>query len=208
VDVVLFCGLSLAALPGLVMTPRPASEALVAAALERIGDEPARVADVGTGSGAIAVAIALGSPKSHVWATDVSAAATVLARANVHRLGVADRVHVVRGDLLDPAPERLDLVMANLPYLPLRDRPRHPELAGEPEKAVFAPGDGLDLCRRLLRAAEAKLVPDGAVVLQLHRRVVVAERDELAGLAEALSSLVPAPERAAHAGAARVALAA
>jgi release factor glutamine methyltransferase len=206
VDVVTFCGLSLAALPGLVMTPRPASEGLVSAAVARIGDTPARVADVGTGSGAIAVSIALGSPKSHVWATDVSAAATVLARANARRLGVADRVHVVGGDLLDPAPERLDLVVANLPYLPLRDRPRHQELAGEPEEAVFAPGDGLELCRRLLRTAETKLVPDGAVVLQLRRRVVVAERDELAGLADALPSLAPAPERAGLAGAARLPL--
>jgi release factor glutamine methyltransferase len=172
-----FCGLSLLTAPGQVMTPRPATEQLVATAAARIGDRPALVADVGTGSGAIAVSLALAAPGAEIWASDVSAAAVLLARANAHRFGVSDRVHATRGDLLEPLPGGLDLIVANLPYLPRgEDRP---QLAGEPEQAVYADGDGLGPYRRLLAAAAEKLRPDGAVVLQLHRRVLVFEREEL-----------------------------
>ncbi len=186
-----FSGLALTTLPGLVMTPRPASEQLVATAAERIRDRPARLADVGTGSGAIAVSLALAAPRAEIWATDVSAAAVLLARANAHRFGVSDRVHVVRGDLLAPVPGELDLIVANLPYLPRHDRDRYPDLGADPEDAVFAAGDGLGLYRRLLCAAEERLSASGAAVIQLHRRVLVAERDELAVLRASLAALVP-----------------
>jgi|SRR6185437_13442994 release factor glutamine methyltransferase len=172
-----FRGLPLLTAPGQVMTPRPATEQLVAAAAARIGGRPARVADVGTGSGAIAVSLADAAPQAEIWASDVSAAAVLLARANAHRFGVADRVHAVRGDLLDPLPGELDLIVANLPYLPRGDA--RPELAGEPEQAVYADGDGLGLYRRLFAEAQAKLRSDGAVLIQLHRRVYVAERSIL-----------------------------
>jgi release factor glutamine methyltransferase len=171
------------------MTPRSATERLVAAAAERVGGRPARVADVGTGSGAIAVSLALAAPRAEVWATDLSAAAVLLARANARRLGVADRVQVVRGDLLERVPGELDLITANLPYLPSGDCADYPELAGEPDEAVFAPGDGLEPYRRLLDSAGERLTVDGAVVIQLHRRVLVAERDELAMLRTRLSAL-------------------
>jgi release factor glutamine methyltransferase len=188
---VYFAGLPLRTLPGLVMTPCAASEKLVAAALERIGDRPARVADVGTGSGAIALAIALAAPRAEVWATDVSAQATMLARANARLLGVGDRVNVVRGDLLAPVPGGLDLVVANLPYLPRSDRREYPDLRAEPDGAVFSAGDGLGLYRDLLVVAEEKLVPSGAVIIQLPREVFAAERGELARLRESLTELVP-----------------
>jgi release factor glutamine methyltransferase len=77
---------------GRVMTPRPASERLVNAAVAITGDRPARIVDVGTGSGAIAVALAAALPRAEVFATDTSAAAVLLARVNVGRLGLADRV--------------------------------------------------------------------------------------------------------------------
>jgi len=175
------------------MTPRPTSEHLVSAAAERIRDRPAWVADVGTGSGAIAVSLALAAPKAEIWATDVSATAVLLVRANAHRFGVRDRVRVVRGDLLAPVPGQLDLIVANLPYLPRHDRDRYPVLGAEPEGGAFAAGDGLGLYRRLLRSAEDRLSASGAVVIQLHRRVVVAERDELPALRARLAELVPVP---------------
>jgi release factor glutamine methyltransferase len=184
-----FYGLPLLTSPGRVMTPRPATEQLVAAAAERIGERRARVVDVGTGSGAIAVSLALAAPRAEIWATDLSAAAVLLARANARRLGVADRVHAVRSDLLERVPGRLDLIVANLPYLPSEDRARYPELAVEPDDAVFAAGDGLDPYRRLLDSAGERLTATGAVVLQLHRRVVVAEWDELTALRAVLSAL-------------------
>jgi len=165
-----FHGLPLLTAPGAVMTPRPATEQLVTAAAARSGPGFARVADVGTGSGAIAVALALAAPRAEIWASDVSPAAVLLARANAHRFGVEDRVHVVRGDLLEELPGGLDLIVANLPYLPRgEDRP---ELAGEPEQAVYADGNGLGLYRRLLAEADGKLRPDGTVLIQLHRRVL------------------------------------
>jgi release factor glutamine methyltransferase len=192
-----FNGLSVLTARGRVMTPRPASEQLVATAARRIGGAPARVADVGTGSGAIAVSLALAAPRAEIWATDTSAASVLLARANARRFGVDERVHVLRGDLLETVPGEVDLILANLPYLPSSDRDRHPELAGEPDDAVFAPGDGLGPYRRLLRLAEERLSPSGAVMIQLHRRVLVAERDELAALGDSLAGRVTAAVSAA-----------
>jgi release factor glutamine methyltransferase len=168
------------------MTPRPASEELVAAASERIRGRGARVAEVGTGSGAVAASLARRVRDAEIWASDISAAAVLLARANARRLGVGERVHVLRGDLLEPLPGDFDLIVANLPYLPEADQPRYPALAGEPPDAVFAAGDGLGLYRRLLRSAEQRLRADGAVVIQLHRRILLAERADLGTLRAAL----------------------
>jgi release factor glutamine methyltransferase len=176
--------------PGRVMTPRRATERLVTAAVEHIGERCARVADVGTGSGAIAVGLARLAPRAEIWASDVSAAAVSLARANARRCRVGDRAHVVRGDLLEPLPGELDLIVANLPYLPAADRSRYGDLAAEPEEAVFASGDGLELYRRLLRSAERRLRDDGVVMIQLHRRTFGFERAELAAVGAGLGELV------------------
>jgi release factor glutamine methyltransferase len=168
---VAFAGLPLLARPGRVMTPRAASERLVASACDLIGNRPARICDVGTGSGAIALAVARACPQAEVWATDTSRCAVALARTNVRLHGLEQRVFVEHGDLLEPVPGELDLVVANLPYLPLALAPARPDLAGEPPEAVFAPGDGLDPYRRLLAAAPDRLAEDGHLLLQLHRRV-------------------------------------
>ena len=174
-----FHAVPLSILPGKVMTPRPASEQLVEAAIAHIGDRAAHVADVGTGSGAIAVAVAAALPKVQVWATDIDPAAVALARANVRRHGLAGRVVVREGDLLAPVPGRFELIVANLPYLPAATADAYPELAVEPKVAVFAAGDGLDPYRRLVAAARARLLPGGLLAIQLHRRLLVAGRDEL-----------------------------
>ncbi len=177
-----FCGLALDTQPGFVMTPRPASERLVETALAVVGDGPATVADVGTGSGALAVAVAAGAPLARVWATDASAAAVALACENVRRHGLLHRVVVLHGDLLDPVPRPVDLVVANLPYLPAGERAQHADLAGEPADAVFAARDGLGPYRRLLDACEEGLAPGGALVLQFRRQVLLARRDGLGAL--------------------------
>jgi release factor glutamine methyltransferase len=166
--------------PGRVFSPRPTTERLVDTALQLIPeDEPAHVADVGTGSGAIAVTLALARPDAEFWATDTNADAVELARKNATRHGVADRVHVERGDLLEPVPIPVDVVVANLPYLPesLHDA-RYDD---EPDDAVYAPGDGLDPYRRLLNACrEGRLVtPGGRVIIQFDRDALVANCWEL-----------------------------
>jgi release factor glutamine methyltransferase len=173
------------------MTPRPATERLVERALELVGEEPVRVADVGTGAGPIAVTLALLAPRAEIWATDVCESALELTRHNAERHGLGNRVHLVHGDLLDPVPAPLDLVVANLPYLPegLRGRRGYEELESEPAQAVFAPGDGLDPYRRLIEGCRERLLPSGRLVIQLHRRVVEASRPELDALANGLEEL-------------------
>jgi release factor glutamine methyltransferase len=177
-----FCGIRLLTLPDAVMSPRPATEGLVDVAAERLGDRSACVADVGTGSGAIAVALGLRAPQAQLWATDTNPAAVAVARANVCRHGLGGRISVRRADLLESVPAGLDLVVANLPYLSEALRNGRPELAGEPPDAVFAPGDGLQPYRRLVEMCSRMLRPDGALVIQLHRRVLLTEAAQLATL--------------------------
>jgi release factor glutamine methyltransferase len=160
--------------PGRVFTPRPTTESLVKLALDRL-DGGRRVADVGTGTGAIAVALAVNRPDLEVWATDTNEAAVALARKNAERNGVADRVHVRQGDLLDPVPEPVDLVVANLPYLP--ESEHDDRYDDEPSDAVYASGDGLGPYRRLLDVCrDGKLVtPGGMVVIQYQREALAAD---------------------------------
>jgi release factor glutamine methyltransferase len=169
-----FCGIPFTIAPGRVFTPRPATERLVRAADEVIDDEPKRVADVGTGTGVIAVCLAVRHPQLEVWAVDTNPEAVDLARRNAARHGVTHSVHVVQGDLLEPLPGPVDVVVANLPYL--SDSLHDPRYDTEPADAVYAPGDGLDPYRRLLNACrDGKLVtPGGVVVIQFHRETLVA----------------------------------
>src|SRR3954468_24006862 len=187
-----FSGVELRTLPGLVMTPRPATEALVKRALAAVGDRPARVADVGTGSGAIAIAIARRAPAVEIWATDNCSWSVLLASLNAWDAGVDDRGHVLEGDLPAPVRGDLALVLATLPYLPYDERPLHPDLDVEPPAAVYATGDGLDPYRRLLHQAGSKLAPDGLVIFQLRQRAITVPRTELVSAAARLDRLVPA----------------
>src|SRR5439155_746142 len=119
-----------------VLIPRPETETLVDAARELIAGRVVTVADVGTGSGAVAVAIAAHEPTVHVIATDISVDALVVARENTLRNGVADRIELREGDLLAPIAEPVDLVVANLPYL-RDDTLEH--LVGERTSLAFGP---------------------------------------------------------------------
>ena len=193
VDEVTFYGLVLMRNEGLVMTPRATSERLVFEALCRLnGRGCSRIADVGTGSGAIAIAIASACPEVEVWATDVNAAAVRLARANVRLHELAARVFVERGDLLAPVPTPLDLIVANLPYVPEAAAADRPDLWIEPADAVFAAGDGLGPYRRLVDDASDWLAADGALLLQLDRRILVAGRNDLEALRAGIDAVPPA----------------
>jgi release factor glutamine methyltransferase len=176
-----------------VFSPRPATERLVRAALERIDGGPKRVADVGTGSGAIAVALAANKPQIEVWAVDLNRDAVELARENAEQNGVGDRVHILQGDLLEPVPVPVDVVVANLPYLP--DSLHDPEYDDEPADAVYAPGDGLDPYRRLLNACrDGKLViPGGVVVIQFRREALAANCWQLEDLRVELEQRLAVP---------------
>ncbi len=156
-----------------VLTPRPDTETLVTAALELLpapaeGYTP-RVLDVGTGSGAVALAIASERADARVAATDVSPAALKVARANASTLDLADRIDFHEGSLYAPvAGKRFDLIVSNPPYLAeVRRDELPPELAHEPELALFAGQDGLDILRTLVDGVGEVLAPKGAVALEL-----------------------------------------
>ena len=148
-----------------VLIPRPETETLVDAALAFVRRSGAcSAADVGTGSGAIAIALALAAPGLHIIALDTSPDALEVARANVARHGVADRVELRAGDLLAPLDAPVDLVVANLPYL--RDLPLA-SLVFEPALALYAGADGLALVRRATLDLARVLAPGGAAFFEI-----------------------------------------
>jgi len=152
------------------MVPRPETEALVEWALALLPDVPAPVVvDVGTGTGCIACAIAAERPAARVIALELSTAAAGLARANVGALGLEARVTVVESDLFAALGSlRADLIVANPPYLPTAIiATLDPEVSRfDPRLALDGGDDGLDVIRRLVVAAPARLAPGGALVME------------------------------------------
>ena len=177
-----FYGLDLA-VDATVLVPRPETERLVERVLEALdGVERPHVLDVGTGSGAIALAVRAERPDATVMATDVVPEAVALARRNAAQLRLD--VRVLRSDLLAEAEvaafaAACDVLVANLPYLPDADAGTlQPEAEHDPALALYAGPDGLRLARRLLRQA-ARLLPGGALLaLELDPRNVHAAARE------------------------------
>ena len=176
-----------------VLVPRPETETLVAAALDLLPDPaaPWRVLELGTGSGAVALAIAHERPASAITATDISAEALNVAQANAETLGMAERIRFREGD--GPGPvwgETFDLVVSNPPYVAERDRERlAPELAHEPARALFAGADGLELLYRWIDAAPGLLAPGGGLALEHapDQSGAVVARCATAGLGQAVT---------------------
>jgi release factor glutamine methyltransferase len=139
-----------------VLIPRPETELLVEAALTSVnrrlnaGQIPI-VADIGTGSGAIAVTIAVTEPRlPSIYACDISPDALAVAHTNARHQHVEERIHFLQGDLVAPLPEAIDLLLANLPYVGTNEKTAMTEevLAHEPHLALFSGPDGLGLLRR------------------------------------------------------------
>ena len=153
-----------------VLIPRPETEHLVEKALALAADfERPRILDVGTGSGAIAVALAQKLPDAQITAVDLSAPALTVARGNAERNRVADRIRFVEGDLLAPvAGEQFEVIVSNPPYVAESDRAQlDVEVRDyEPGLALFA-GSGLDIYRRLIPDARTALVAGGFLVLEI-----------------------------------------
>lgn len=149
-----------------VLVPRPETEFLVEFALEWLKNRvaPCRIVDVGTGSGAIAISVALETGNQHcVLASDLSAEALDVAGNNATRLGA--RVQFTEGSLLDWLDQPVDLILANLPYL--RPDQAHAGIEHEPSVALFAGHDGFALNRQLIEQAPDKLFSHGAVIMEL-----------------------------------------
>lgn len=156
---------------GDVLTPRPETETLVEAALRKVADRqaPVRILDLGTGSGAITLALASELPHAELTATDLSERALQIATENADHLHTRERIRFLSGDLFEPvASERFDLVVSNPPYVARNDAASlPPELSHEPEMALFAGADGLDVIRRLVAEAGDHLSPGGWLLMEL-----------------------------------------
>jgi release factor glutamine methyltransferase len=162
-----FMGLDFMVTSG-VLIPNPDTEVLVQRAVElaREAGRPFRVADVGTGSGCIAIAIAHYAPSVDVVASDITQDALDVATHNVATHNLGDRVHLVCGDLMAPLPGSFDLVCANLPYVAESSR-LAPEVVAQPARALYAEAQGSALVTRLLEEAPARLNPGGRVLAEL-----------------------------------------
>ncbi len=177
-----FYGLSITVGPG-VLIPRPETETVVEETLRLVeGVASPVLADVGSGSGAIAVALAVARPDAVVYALDVAARALELTAHNAASHGVSDRVHVLESDLLAALPRPVHVVAANLPYVMSDEIPLlEPEVSRyEPREALDGGVDGLALIRRLLAEAVGHLLPGGALVLEMDPRQIAAASDAAA----------------------------
>ena len=165
-----FWGLEFEVSPA-VLIPRPETELIVEAALERFPDRHASLeaADVCTGSGCLAVALAHERPGARIAAADVSADALRTAGRNADRHGVSDRVELVQADVLDGAGKKaVDLIVSNPPYVPDGDRATlQPEVRDhEPPIALFAGEDGLAIIRRLIDQSGGRLKTGGLLIFE------------------------------------------
>ena len=157
-----------------VLIPRPETELVVEEAMSALGVTPGSdvalvIADVGTGSGCLAVTIAAELPGATVIATDTSASALDIASRNAAAFRVGPRVRFVHGSLLDGAPDDLDLIVSNPPYVRDDERETLPRdvIGYEPHGALFAGADGLDVIRQLVPAAASRLVSGGTLVMEI-----------------------------------------
>lgn len=180
-----FWGLEFEVTPA-VLIPRPETEHIVEVALERLGargikvrldtgapSDPLRIADLGTGSGCLAVALAHELPHAEVFATDISAEALEVARRNAERLGAASQVHFVRCDLLSTflvyRSQPLDLIVSNPPYVGRCETDTLPREVREhePGVALFGGVTGIEIYRRLIEQAGSLLRTGGILVLEI-----------------------------------------
>ena len=158
-----------------VLIPRPESELLVEEALKLASEHPPKknypqlIAEVGTGSGAIAVTLAMYLPQAKIYATDISETALEVAAINCQRYQVGNRVQLLLGNMLEALPESVDLIVANLPYI--RDSEMEnltPEIQlFEPKIALAGGKDGLDKIYQLCQQAGDRLRPKGCLLIEI-----------------------------------------
>ena len=189
-----------------VLIPRPESELLVDEAIRLAGglNTTPVIADIGTGSGAIAICLAIKLPQAIIYASDISAAALEVAAANCRRHGVAVRVRLLTGDLLTPLPQPVDIMVANLPYIARTEALTN---SFEPSLALDGGPGGTDEIKRLCQQAAGKLRPGGVLLLEIgqgqHKMItdlvkrllpgsVVGVAPDLAGIPRVVSAALPA----------------
>jgi len=152
-----------------VLIPRPETELMVELAVDWLNKNTgrSRIADVGTGSGAIAVTLADQRSDLQITATDISAQALSVAKANAARHHVTEQIKFLQTDLLNGIETRFDLILANLPYIPTQTLAGLSALGYEPRSALDGGADGLNLIRKLITTMEKKLLPKACVFLEI-----------------------------------------
>jgi len=163
-----FFGLEFAVTPD-ALIPRPETELLVEKALDWLHHHPGlrQAADIGTGSGCIAVALAVNVPDLQILATDISCPALDVARRNVRKHAVGDRVECFCSDLFPKEKRGFNLVAANLPYIPTRTLHGLEVFGREPVIALDGGADGLDLIRRFLSQVQERIEPGGLILMEI-----------------------------------------
>jgi release factor glutamine methyltransferase len=171
-----------------VLIPRPETELLVEEALRLAPDFPPdmRIADVGTGSGCVAITLALELPRAQLFATDISPDALMVVQRNANAFGVHDRICFLTGDLLIPLQQKVDWILANLPYIAQERWQQESSLACEPRVALVGEGDGTGTICRLLRQALPWLNHPGRMLVEIG--------EDQGGLAEKAKSFLPGAE--------------
>jgi release factor glutamine methyltransferase len=150
------------------MVPRPETEELVESLKFEIRNSKSRILDVGTGSGVIALSLAMKFPEAEILAVDISDDALALARENTASLQASDRVRLVKSNLLENVEGAFDLIVANLPYI--SSQQRHTlsrEVLHDPEIALFASARGDELVREVIAQAPPHLRPGGMLALEI-----------------------------------------
>lgn len=151
-----------------VLIPRPETELLVETALKLAQTRTiAAIADIGTGCGAIAISLALNLPRVRIFASDVSADALEVGRINCEKHGVVDRIRLLHGDMLEPLPEPVDLITANLPYVTKEEISRSGLGDFEPRLALDGGTDGLDRIKQQCQQGADKLNRRGCMLLEI-----------------------------------------
>jgi len=151
-----------------VLIPRPETELLVESTIElaRYYKSPV-IADIGTGSGNIAVSLAKHIPGATILATDISAEALEVASLNCQKHGVADRIRLLHGDTLEPLDKDVDIIVSNLPYVITGDIAVMNTAGYEPRLALDGGMDGLDTIRKLCAQSKSKLIRSGCLLLEI-----------------------------------------
>jgi release factor glutamine methyltransferase len=155
-----------------VLVPRPDTETLVEAALRRIDElkktkQQIRVLDIGTGSGAVALSLKHERPFITAYASDISEAALTVSKKNAARFGLQENVHFIRSDVFENICGYYDIIVSNAPYIPgglIETLPG--EVRNEPALALDGGTDGLDIIRRIVSGASARLLPEGRIYLE------------------------------------------
>ena len=151
-----------------VLIPRPETELLVEKAINLARERSYRtIVDVGTGSGTVAVCLALNLPEAVIYATDISASALKVAFSNCKKYYLEDRITLLQGNLLEPLPEQVDMIVGNLPYVRYADIRQVNTASYEPETALNGGEDGLDYIISVVGQSVSKLLRCGSILLEV-----------------------------------------